>query len=284
MLSSRYLYLHEALGLGPMWLQQSARVAAAAHPSAGTTRTTTQHTAPNAVQATAIPLPEADTQHTGGLQSAQHALQAIRTQLSARQAPQPAATATPYVAHAIITSELPADQTATTATELPAILAACQRCALRNERRQPMAGHGALPARLMVISPNPSPADDSAHTLFSGDVGLLLSNMLHAIGIQPNDVFYTSQVKCTPNVSLHVQAEHIAACQPYLQQQLSWVQPHAVLLLGKAFSHMDKAALQHILRNIPYVIIPHPARLLRQPTLKAQAWTLLQQLLPYLHP
>ena len=26
MLSSRYLHLHEALGLGPMWLQQGAQV------------------------------------------------------------------------------------------------------------------------------------------------------------------------------------------------------------------------------------------------------------------
>ena len=30
MLSSRYLHLHEALGLGPMWLKQGAKVLSAA--------------------------------------------------------------------------------------------------------------------------------------------------------------------------------------------------------------------------------------------------------------
>lgn len=289
MLSSRYLYLHEALGLGPMWLQQGAQVMASAVPAArSSTNTATHRTAPAVFQATTIPSPATNAHNASNQQSAQHALQAMRAQLSGKRPSQPVASAAsaPYVAHEIIVPEPSVDQTtatmAATADELPAILAACQRCALHNERRQPIAGHGVLPAKLMVISPNPAPLDDSQHALFSGDVGLLLNNMLHAIGIQPDDVFYTSQVKCTPNVSVYIQAEHLAACQPYLQQQIEWAKPQAILLLGKAFSRMNAETLQQTLHHIPYVIIPHPARLLRQQALKAQAWTALQQLRAYL--
>ena len=45
MLSSRYLHLHEALGLGPMWLKQGAKVLSAA-PAASAPKAATQPAQP----------------------------------------------------------------------------------------------------------------------------------------------------------------------------------------------------------------------------------------------
>ena len=168
------------------------------------------------------------------------------------------------------------------AATLPDALAQCQRCDLHRQRRQPLPGHGSLQAKLLVVSPNPAPEDDMAAQLLSGEAGVLLHNMLAAIHIDPATVYFTSQVKCTPNATLQVNPTETAACTPFLQQQIAWLQPQAVLLLGQSFQHMAAEALAELLQQRPYVIVPHPARLLRQHQLKTEAWQALQKLVPML--
>ena len=106
--------------------------------------------------------------------------------------------------------------------------------------------------------------------------------MLAAINITAEEVFFTSQVKCAPNVSLRITDEHLQACLPYLSAQIEHIRPQAILLLGQIFSQLNQTILAQNLHNIPYVISPHPARLLRQSHLKATAWTALKQLRNYL--
>ncbi|WP_066567691.1 uracil-DNA glycosylase [Snodgrassella sp. CFCC 13594] len=290
MLSTRYLYLHEALELGPMWLQQSAHIQA--------TNAATGHSAKHANQAASTPA-KTTTEAMGSdaaaspsvsstrieAQPARHHVQQILQQLG-QSARNPAtvhtATSTPTPAELQRQSTNAATQPAQ-ANHLPAAIATCTACALHAERRQPIWGQGTSQATLMVISPNPAPADDDAQQLFSGDVGRLLHNMLAAIGVDESQVFYTSEVKCTPNVSLHIAPASIEACRPYLQQQLATVQPRAILLLGQAFTRIPAEQLAIQCNHLPYVIMPHPARLLRQSHLKAQAWDALRQLASYLN-
>ena len=107
--------------------------------------------------------------------------------------------------------------------------------------------------------------------------------MLAAIDIGVDEVFYTSQVKCTPNISLRITTEQIQACLPALQAQIEYIQPQAILLLGQVFKQLEKEkTLSRYLHDIPYVITPHPARLLRQSHLKASAWSALKILHNYL--
>lgn len=268
MLSNRYLHLHEALGLGPMWLRQRARV----RPANGHVVAAASSTHP-AVNPASQPVPTAN------------ARQAILAALNKTAAP---ATVTTVSIHYPGT-EAPAvrhqnDDAPLQADTLPATLAACRQCPLHAQRRQPLPGHGNLSARLLVISPNPAPQDDIDGHLFSGDVGVLLANMLRAAAINLDSVYYTSMVKCTPNVSLKVDNAAETACRPTLQQQLGWINPAAVLLLGQSFAQHDPAKLAAMLQNRPYVIVAHPAQLLRQGVLKAETWQALQQLAHHLHP
>ena len=275
MLSSRYLHLHEALGLGPMWLQQGAQVL----PPPNDNRPTDNH--PPAADTSSAAAASTPAHHSS--QSA-HARQAVMAAVGGETktpaASTPNAKIAPPAIAPVVAAPIPID-TLSPAT-LPAALAQCQRCDLHRQRRQPLPGHGSLQAKLLVVSPNPAPEDDMAAQLLSGEAGVLLHNMLAAIHIDPATVYFTSQVKCTPNATLQVNPTETAACTPFLQQQIAWLQPQAVLLLGQSFQHMAAEALAELLQHRPYVIVPHPARLLRQHQLKTEAWQALQKLVPML--
>lgn len=280
MLDSRYLYLHEALGLGPMWLAQTACLLPV-QPAPAQTVTAKQPAPPSESvhsSTSAIQNPTTkETIHHSHRAALQHII---------RQPPQAASettTTTQTEERQNFCSQSPTDNLKLSYEAIPAALAACTRCNLHQERCTPLSGYGSANARLLVISTNPAPPDDSNQQLFSGEVGQLLSNMLAAINISSEEVFYTSQVKCAPNVSLKVTSEQLQACLPYLSAQIKHIQPQAILLLGQTFSRLDQSVLAQNLHNIPYVISPHPARLLRQSHLKATAWTALKQLRKYLH-
>lgn len=275
MLSSRYLHLHEALGLGPMWLQQGAQVL----PPPNDNPPADNHP-PAAVAAT--PTTAATSAHNSQSAQARQAVMAAvggETKTPAAAPATNAKTAPPTTAP-VVAAPIPIDTL--NAATLPDALAQCQRCDLHRQRRQPLPGHGSLQAKLLVVSPNPAPEDDMAAQLLSGEAGVLLHNMLAAIHIDPATVYFTSQVKCTPNATLQVNPTETAACTPFLQQQIAWLQPQAVLLLGQSFQQMAPDTLAELLQQRPYVIVPHPARLLRQHQLKAEAWQALQKLVPML--
>ena len=79
----------------------------------------------------------------------------------------------------------------------------------------------------------------------------------------------------TPNPD----AADIAAALPRMCAEMALAEPKAVLLLGQIFEQTEHAAaISALCGPLPYFIVPHPARLLRQPQLKAQAWASLKQL------
>lgn len=262
MLSSRYLHLHAALGLGPMWLRQGVRVEDAA-----ASRDPAAPDIPPKAMADTPPASTPAHQARRALLSALHIGDTPATPPHHRDTPATRTTA-PLPEHA--------DWAA-----LPQWLNDCTRCPLHTERRTPLPGHGPTQAPLLIISPNPAPQDDLSGQLLSGEAGVLLHNMLTAAGIDPAQAYYTSQVKCTPNASIHPGADARAACLVFLQRQLAWLQPKAVLLLGQDFQ-AHPPLLASVLGALPYVIVPHPARLLRQGVLKAQAWPALQTLAAHL--
>lgn len=287
MLDSRYLYLHEALGLGPMWLSQTAYLIPSEVTETNTpVKNDTQPVARSAPDSSVRPQPVRTSHQTSpaditAIRPASRHRDALRQIIN-----QPATESVTQITKEDNTSKIShittSDKLNISFESIPATLAGCTRCNLHQERCTPLPGYGASNARLLVISSNPAPPDDSSRQLFSGEVGKLLSNMLAAINITAEEVFFTSQVKCAPNVSLRITDEHLQACLPYLSAQIEHIRPQAILLLGQIFSQLDQTILAQNLHNIPYVISPHPARLLRQSHLKANAWTALKQLRNFL--
>ena len=325
MLSSRYLRLHEALGLGPMWLKRSARIAkptlpghsqpesparlpesghselrpsgqnelqaSPTHPTAPVAQPRLPENKQSELRQTAAGELQQHPNHTPAPnQPAARAAQPpqghradVLAAIAAPQPFQPAPAQTdneidPLAAVQRLWAALPHTAFASP-EELQRQAAACATCSLHSQRKQALSGYGAMPARLMVISLNPAPSDDEAGRLISGRHGRLLDNMLAAIGLAPEQVFRTAWLRCTPRVALKTTPEEQVRCAAFIRQEFAWAQPQAVLLLGNSFYDPARRwLLEQLIGHTPAFTVPHPAILLRQPELKAQAWHSLKQL------
>lgn len=259
MLSSRYLHLHQALGLGPMWLNRNAKVI----PPAGDAPVTQPQKPAAAQVAEAVRTISASAHHAR--MAAMAAVQHEKTAPAAATPPTPP-TAVPVDAPApsARTHSAPEDTakaaTTTVSDDLPR---------LQTEAR---------PSEVIIISICPATEDSLHGQLFHGAVGVLLDNMLAAICLTPQQAYKTSWVKAAPVFSPHPTDEQIQAELPQLARELADTQAKAVLLVGQIFEKPELAPLIDTLcGDTPRFILPHPARLLRQPQLKAKAWQVLKQ-------
>jgi uracil-DNA glycosylase len=109
-------------------------------------------------------------------------------------------------------------------------VAACERCGLSRTRGRAVAGDEQPGASVLVIAAAPS---------FSGEqVGRALSDeardVLAKAGLDLVDVAATTLVKCRPPAGRAPTDEEIAACRPYLEEQVAAQQPATVIALGAA--------------------------------------------------
>lgn len=191
---------------------------------------------------------------------------------------------------AVDTVELAA---ATTDLEsLSATIAACQGCGLCKEREQVVIGQGVMRPAIMVIGEAPGDQEDRQGVPFVGRSGMLLDNMLSAIGSsRDKDVYTANIIKCRPPGNRNPRPEEIAACRPFLLRQIELVRPFSILALGRFAAHtlvggevplaemrQQAYTLRNAGVNIPVVVSYHPAYLLRRPADKAAAWQDLQQI------
>lgn len=239
MLSSRYLHLHEALGLGPMWLLQGAKPL---EPAA-------EETAPSVA-----PQPAASSAAAASPQ-ASAAREALLKTLKHSHSAEPQ-----------------------TAPAAPAPASPTESATIETERAHYLSSlHGQItPAPLMIAAICPSPDDLMAGRLFSGKDGVLLDNMLAAIGLSREQSHCTGWLSAT-SFTPQPPAEEILAAVGRMQAELALCEARALVLLGQIFSqpeHQD--AIRQVSSGTPVFLLPHPARLLRQPHLKAEAWQTLK--------
>ena len=104
--------------------------------------------------------------------------------------------------------------------------------------------------------------------------------MFAAIGLADADVRRTSWLQ---NSEFSPSAAQIEAAATRVQAERELCGASAVLLLGRFDHPAHAAALPQVFADIPVFAAPHPARLLRQPELKAAAWQELKRLRQFLH-
>lgn len=157
----------------------------------------------------------------------------------------------------------------------------CQRCALAQTRSHVVVGDGPRKVDLCIIGEAPGAEEDRQGKPFVGRAGQLLTQMLQAIGLSREQVYITNILKCRPPGNRDPRPEEIAECSPYLSQQLSWLQPKVLLLLGRisAQTLLETSKPMRALRGqhftysqaaYPTVVTYHPAYLLRNPADKAK--------------
>jgi DNA polymerase len=109
----------------------------------------------------------------------------------------------------------------------------CRRCPLATGRQQVVVARGNPAARLMVIGEGPGAQEDASGLPFVGRAGQLLDQMLASVGLDSNrDAYICNVVKCRPPENRKPTPAEMAACRPWLEEQLRLIQPTVVVLAG----------------------------------------------------
>lgn len=157
--------------------------------------------------------------------------------------------------------------------QLALACADCRRCGLAEGRQQVVVARGNPEARLMMIGEAPGAQEDAEGLPFVGRSGRLLDQLLAAAGLDPAaDVYICNGVKCRPPNNRKPTAGEMAACRPWLEQQIAVVDPPLVVLLGAT-------ALEAVL-GIRGGITQRRGQWLSSPV----EWLRGRRLMPVLHP
>lgn len=173
----------------------------------------------------------------------------------------------------------------------------CRRCALCKSRSRIVVDRGNPDAPLLVISERPGDNEDREGRAFVGRSGELLDKILLSIGLDSNrDTLITNIVKCKPETDRAPSSDEAMSCLPFLEKQIELVRPRVVLLLGqvalkwidpgrKDFKMEDEAGRFFTLPRFPgvqFMVLYHPAFLLRDPHKKRPTWEHVQHLKAFL--
>jgi DNA polymerase len=109
----------------------------------------------------------------------------------------------------------------------------CIRCPLAATRTQVVFGTGDPAADLMFVGEAPGRDEDLQGVPFVGRSGQLLDRLLaEEVGIGREAVYIANVVKCRPPDNRDPRPDEIAACRPYLEQQVALIAPRVVVTLG----------------------------------------------------
>ena len=164
---------------------------------------------------------------------------------------------------------------------LAAFAAFCPRCKLSPSRTHMVMGQGSAKAKLMFIGEAPGADEDAQALAFVGRAGQLLTKIIEAIGLTRDDVFIANVLKCRPPENRNPEPDEVAACLPYLREQIRLIAPRVIVTLGtfatQAILETDVSIGRlrgrfHPLGPVRVMPTYHPAFLLRSPERKKDVW------------
>jgi DNA polymerase len=188
-------------------------------------------------------------------------------------------------------------------------VANCQACGLCTSRRNTVFGGGSYasnsevnndiqPVDWLIVGEAPGENEDAEGEPFVGQAGQLLDNMLRAMQLSrtgelssasksQQSIFITNVLKCRPPGNRNPAPEEVALCMPYLQRQITLLQPKIILAMGRfaaqallrdSIDKVDTIPLGklrgqvHRIGNTPVVVTYHPAYVLRNLPEKVKLW------------
>ncbi|MBN2374307.1 uracil-DNA glycosylase [bacterium] len=163
----------------------------------------------------------------------------------------------------------------------------CNRCRLARSRNNIVFGEGNTNAKLMFIGESPGMEEDHSGRPFVGKSGMLLTRIIQAINLSREEVFITSVIKCRPPENRPPEPDEIAACEPFLIQQIEVIRPAIICTLGSVAAHTllktEKPITKlrgafHEFSGIKVMPTFHPAYLLRNPKEKKLVWDDMQKI------
>ena len=183
--------------------------------------------------------------------------------------------------HAAVTAE--GDDRRTRLALIAGEARACTRCGLHAGRKQAVFARGNPFAELVFVGEGPGADEDEQGEPFVGKSGQLLDRMIAGMGYRPDEVYICNIVKCRPPQNRKPEPVEMAACTPFITQQLGLIKPKVIVALGAtAVQGLLPGAAEGITRMrgkwklyqqaIPIMPTFHPAYLLRNPDAKRDVW------------
>ncbi|MEI6167153.1 MAG: uracil-DNA glycosylase [bacterium] len=167
-------------------------------------------------------------------------------------------------------------------------IAGCKKCALHQTRIQTVPGQGnAKRPELMFIGEAPGADEDEQGLAFVGRAGQLVTKMITAMGFRREEVFIANILKCRPPDNRPPTPEEMAICLPFLKRQIAEVQPKVIVALGATavLGLLNLTGISQLrgkwlsFEGIDLMPTYHPSYLLRNPVMKKEAWSDLQEVL-----
>lgn len=157
----------------------------------------------------------------------------------------------------------------------------CQACPLGAKRRHLVFGDGAADAKLVFLGDAPGREEDATGKPFQDEAGRLLDRIIAAMGYKRGQVYLLNLVKCRAAAGQEPSPEELAACRPYLEQQLSLLRPRIIVtlgalatssLLGEGKPLAQRRGQWERWRGLRIMPTWHPGDLLKDPGLKRPVW------------
>lgn len=109
----------------------------------------------------------------------------------------------------------------------------CRKCGpLCSSRTRVVFGEGPLNAGIFIVGEAPGFNEDREGKPFRGASGMLLDRLLASVGIEREEVYLTTLVKCHPPEGRSPKPAEINTCRLYLLSQLAAIDPRVVVAMG----------------------------------------------------
>ena len=109
----------------------------------------------------------------------------------------------------------------------------CRRCRLHEQATKAVPGEGSPQARVVFVGEAPGYHEDQQGIPFCGAAGRLLEKLLNSIKLKRAEVWIGNMIKHRPPDNRDPQPDELAACQPFLDQQIAVIDPEIIVTLGR---------------------------------------------------
>ena len=164
-------------------------------------------------------------------------------------------------------------------------VANCEGCDLWKTRNNPVAGEGPVIAKVMFIGEAPGYNEDLQGRPFVGKAGKLLDELLRSVELDRKEIYITNILKCRPPNNRNPQSSEVSSCTPYLDKQITNIQPSVIASLGNFASsyvlekygfqaekigkiHGKTFHIKNLLFDARIIPLYHPAAAVYNPNIK----------------
>lgn len=155
----------------------------------------------------------------------------------------------------------------------------CQRCKLCETRQNIVFGSGNPNADLVFVGEGPGADEDDQGLPFVGRAGKKLTEIIEKGMLldRERDTYICNIVKCRPPGNRDPEKDEVAACKPFLIQQLKAINPKVIVALGKPAASTllgrpvpitRERGTWHVFEGMKLMLTYHPAYLLRAYTME----------------